>query len=151
MIDAVAARLGRTVLRTPVGEANVVEEMARAGAPIGGEGNGGVILPAVHLGRDAPVGVALILGLMAATGQKLSELAADLPRMAMVKGKKELKVPPDLGPLADPLAAALPGGILDRRDGLRISRDGEWIHVRKSGTEPIVRVIAEAEIGRAHV
>ncbi|HEX7877862.1 MAG TPA: phosphoglucosamine mutase, partial [Candidatus Eisenbacteria bacterium] len=144
MIDAVAARLGRTVLRTAVGEANVVEEMARAGAPIGGEGNGGVILPAVHLGRDAPVGVALVLGLMAATGKKLSELAAELPTMAMVKAKQELAAPPDLARLEDPLARALPGGILDRRDGLRVSREGEWIHVRKSGTEPIVRIIAEA-------
>jgi phosphomannomutase len=150
MIDAVAARLGRTVLRTPVGEANVVEEMARSGAPIGGEGNGGVILPAVHLGRDAPVGVALILGLMAATGKKLSELAAELPTMAMVKARRELATPPDLALLEGPLGAALPGGILDRRDGLRVSRDGEWIHVRKSGTEPIVRVIAEAgDLARA--
>jgi len=145
MIEAVAARVGRTVVRTPVGEANVVEEMAASGAVIGGEGNGGVILPAVHLGRDAPVGVALILGLMAATGKKLSELAAELPAMAMVKAKRELSAPPDLSRLIKPLTAALPGGILDERDGLRMARPGEWIHVRKSGTEPIVRVIVEAE------
>ncbi|TPW07638.1 MAG: phosphomannomutase, partial [bacterium] len=144
MIDAVAARLGRVVLRTPVGEANVVETMAAEGAPIGGEGNGGVILPAVHLGRDAPVGVALVLGLMAATGRKLSELAAELPILAMVKARRELKAPPDLSRLIAPLTAALPGGILDQRDGLRVARPGEWIHVRKSGTEPIVRVITEA-------
>jgi phosphomannomutase len=144
LIDAVAGRLGRTVLRTPVGEANVVEEMARSGAPIGGEGNGGVILPAVHLGRDAPVGVALILALMAATGKKLSELAAELPKTAMVKAKVELEAPPDLAPVTKRLREALPDGTLDLRDGLRVTRPGEWIHVRKSGTEPIVRVIAEA-------
>jgi len=144
MIDAVADRLGRKVLRTPVGEANVVLEMAASGAAIGGEGNGGVILPAVHLGRDAPVGVALILGLLAATGKKLSELAAEMPIMAMVKARRELTTSPDLSLLVAPLTAALPGGILDERDGLKVARPGEWIHVRKSGTEPIVRVIAEA-------
>jgi phosphomannomutase len=118
--------------------------MARSGAPIGGEGNGGVILPAVHLGRDAPVGVALILALMAATGKKLSELAAELPKTAMVKAKVELEAPPDLAPVTKRLREALPDGTLDLRDGLRVTRPGEWIHVRKSGTEPIVRVIAEA-------
>lgn len=150
MLETVAARFGSTVRRTPVGEANVVEEMARVGASIGGEGNGGVILPAVHLGRDAPVGVALILGLMASSGRKLSELAAELPRRAMVKKKRELAAPPDLGPVRQALTRELVGGTLDERDGLRVTLGDEWIHVRKSGTEPIVRFIAEApEASRA--
>lgn len=144
MAEAVARGLGREVHRTPVGEANVVEEIDRSGAPIGGEGNGGVILPAVHLGRDAPVGVALILGLMAATGRTLSDLKRDLPALSMVKDKAEFDTVPPLGPVGEALQKAWPGATLDERDGIRLARDQEWVHVRRSGTEPIVRVIAEA-------
>lgn len=144
MGEAVAAGLNRPALRTPVGEANVVEEIARSGAPIGGEGNGGVILPAVHLGRDAPVGVALILGLMAATGRKLSELKSDLPSLAMVKDKQEFVAVPELGPVGRTLQKGWPGATLDERDGIRLALGHEWVHVRKSGTEPVVRIIAEA-------
>lgn len=144
MLEGVAREFNCPVLRTPVGEANVVEEILRSGAPIGGEGNGGVILPRVHAGRDAPVGVALILGLMAATGLKLSELAARLPRLSMVKAKITLKVAPDLVRLGRDLKAGMPGATLDDRDGVRLSSGGEWVHVRRSGTEPIVRIIAEA-------
>lgn len=144
MVEAVAAAAGGRVLRTPVGEANVVEEIVRSGAAIGGEGNGGVILPAVHLGRDAPVGVALVLGLLAATGRKLSELAAELPRLAMVKEKVTLTAPADLDRLGRVLAQDLPGATLDGRDGVRVTGADGWVHVRRSGTEPVVRVIAES-------
>lgn len=150
MGEAVAAGLNRPALRTPVGEANVVEEIARSGAPIGGEGNGGVILPAVHLGRDAPVGVALILGLMAATGRTLSELKSELPSLAMVKDKQEFAAVPELGPVGRALQKGWPGATLDERDGIRLALGHEWVHVRKSGTEPIVRIIAEAaDVARA--
>jgi phosphomannomutase len=144
MVEAVARERGCQVFRTPVGEANVVEEIVRSGAPIGGEGNGGVILPTIHAGRDAPIGVALILGLMASTGKKLSELYAALPRLAMVKAKITLQGPPDLSGLTNHLMDRLPGGTLDVRDGIRVTRNEEWVHVRRSGTEPIVRIIAEA-------
>jgi phosphomannomutase len=144
MLETVARERGCPVHRTAVGEANVVEEILRTGAPIGGEGNGGVILPRVHAGRDAPVGVALILGLMASTGRKLSELAAELPRLSMVKARVTLPAPPDLSRLAGNLMEQLPGATLDDRDGVRITRGDEWIHVRRSGTEPIVRIITEA-------
>ncbi len=144
LIEKVAARHGAPVRRAPVGEANVVAEMLRGGAVLGGEGNGGVILPALHAGRDALVGTAAVLQLLAESGRSLGELAAALPPAAMVK----LKLPEDALPDGPGLASVLAGlgrGTLDERDGLRWSGEAGWVHVRRSNTEPAVRVIAEAE------
>ncbi len=144
MLETVTAAHGVTLERTPVGEANVVEQIVRSGAVVGGEGNGGVILPELHLGRDAPVGVALILSLMASTGRKLSELADALPRLAMIKEKVDVPEDLDAAAMEKALANLLPGATLDRRDGIRLAAAGVWVHVRRSGTEPVVRIIAEA-------
>jgi phosphomannomutase len=143
-LEAVAQAHGQRVVRTPVGEANVVEGILSAEARIGGEGNGGVILPALHLGRDAPVGVALILTGLVTRKLSLSQWAATLPALVMLKEKVELTAEPRWEAAEAAMGALLDRPEIDRRDGLRLSKGLEWVHLRKSGTEPIIRVIAEA-------
>jgi len=100
------------------------------------------MLPALHIGRDAPLGVALILHLLATTGVTVSELVAASPRYTIVKAKGPRG--PELQPLYDKLRARFQDADADERDGLRLSWRDRWLHVRPSGTEPIVRLIAEA-------
>jgi phosphomannomutase len=142
-VDDAAREFGLEVERAPVGEANVVQRMQVRRAVIGGEGNGGVILPAVHLGRDAPVAAALALALLAARGGPVSSLVDAAPRYVIVKEK----LPRPDRPL-DEVYAGLrkrwPDAAADTQDGLRLAWPDRWIHVRPSGTEPVVRVIAEA-------
>ena len=144
LIEKVADRHGCRTFRTPVGEANVVEAILAEECVLGGEGNGGVIYPAVHAGRDALVGIAMICQSLAETGRSLADLADALPPVVMVK----TKVAADALPAGDDLAAALrrlgPGEI-DDRDGLKWVGAGGWVHVRPSNTEPVVRIIAEAQ------
>ena len=129
--------------RTKIGEANVTEKMQAERAVIGGEGNGGVIYPRINFCRDSQVGMALILHLLAETGKSVSEILADLPRFRMVKEK--LECPSDK--IAEVLKlirreyAAQP---MDLRDGVKVTTDDGWFHVRGSNTEPILRVVAEA-------
>ncbi len=138
-----AARLGGArFVRAPVGEANVARVIQSERALIGGEGNGGVILPSLHVGRDAPVGVALILQLLATTGRTVSELVAEQPRYRIVKAKAQRGN--ELAPVYARLTARFPDAAADTRDGLRLAWSDRWVHVRPSGTEPIVRFIAEA-------
>lgn len=146
-LEAVAERHGQTVTRTPVGEANVVAGIVARDARIGGEGNGGVILPALHLGRDAPVGVALVLSGLARRGGGLAAWVGTLPAMVMEKVQVELRGDPDLHRVAEAVQSVLPGAEKDERDGLRMSQGSRWVHLRKSGTEPIIRIIAEAPTG----
>ena len=142
IIDAVCAHAGVPLHRTPVGEAHVVAGMRARGAVVGGEGNGGVIVPAAHYGRDGLVAAALVCQALA-TGTPLRALADALPKLCMVKSKLEKADEP--WELSVPrLRAAFPEHAADGADGLRLSRDEEWIHVRPSGTEPVVRVIAES-------
>jgi phosphomannomutase len=117
--------------------------MRDVGATIGGEGNGGVILPEMHLGRDAPVGAALLLQLMLEENRPLSALVADRPRYVIVKDKLDR---PDvsLDAVYHSLREAFPDATADAQDGLRLDWSDRWVHLRPSGTEPIVRVIAEA-------
>lgn len=143
LVVADAAReYGAILLRAPVGEANVARAIQAEGALIGGEGNGGVMFPGLHIGRDAPLAAALILQYLAATGQKLSAIVAGSPRYAIVKAKA-----PRGGDLEAQYAAlreAFPDAERDERDGLRLGWSDRWLHVRPSGTEPIIRLIAEA-------
>ncbi len=142
-IDEVAARHGGRVHRTAVGEANVVETIRAVGATIGGEGNGGVIYPPLGLMRDAAVAVAIIVQHLASSGQSLEELAATIPRFAIVKAKLPAGA-------ADPEAVLArlmkedPGGAIDRTDGVKLTWADRWVHLRPSNTEPIMRLIAEA-------
>ena len=143
IVDDVAEEAGGRVIRAPVGEVNVATRMRAEGAPIGGEGNGGVILTELHLGRDAPVGAALILQLLTATGQPLSSIVDQYPRYAIVKDKLD-RPAGSLDAVYGALTTAFADAEVDRQDGLRFSWPDRWVHVRPSGTEPIVRVIAEA-------
>ncbi|HEY4099272.1 MAG TPA: phosphoglucosamine mutase [Gemmatimonadales bacterium] len=143
LVVADAARAGGArFLQAPVGEANVARAIVANGATIGGEGNGGVILPALHVGRDAPLGAALILQYLAGLGRSLSAMVREAPRYVIVKAKAERGG--DLEAQYRRLAAIFPDAELDRRDGLRLGWSDRWLHVRPSGTEPIVRLIAEA-------
>jgi phosphomannomutase len=142
VVEDAARSRGARFIRAPVGEANVARAIRDEGAVIGGEGNGGVMLPALHIGRDAPLGVALILHLLAATGVTLSRLVAASPRYAIVKAKGPRG--PELRPRYARLRDRFPDATADERDGLRLSWRDRWLHVRPSGTEPIVRLIAEA-------
>lgn len=126
-----------------VGEVNVAMAMRDLGATIGGEGNGGVILPEMHLGRDAPVGAALMLQLMHEEGRPLSRLVAEQPRYVIVKDKLD-RPDASLDAVYDALRTAFADAQADTQDGLRLDWPDRWVHLRPSGTEPIVRVIAEA-------
>jgi phosphomannomutase len=145
LLDDVARAAGVPLIRAPVGEINVARRMEAEGATIGGEGNGGVILPDVHLARDAPVAAALILQLLAEEARPLSEIVAELGRYEIVKEK----VPRPRGALDEvyaQLAERLDAPSTDRQDGLRLDwpEQRRWAHLRPSGTEPVVRIIAEA-------
>jgi len=143
VVEDVAAAAGVECLLAPVGEVNVAVKMRESGAVIGGEGNGGVILPELHLGRDAPLGAALLLQLLVEQGRPLSALVADHPRYVIVKDKLD-RPPVPLDSVYEALRGAFPEASPDLQDGLRLSWPDRWVHVRPSGTEPIVRVIAEA-------
>ena len=143
ILEDVAAEAGTEVIRAPVGEVNVAVKMRETGAPIGGEGNGGVILSEVHLGRDAPVGAALLLQLLHEEGRPLSKIVGSLPRYVIVKDKLD-RPNASLSTVYEAMRAAFPDAAVDTQDGLRLSWPDRWVHVRPSGTEPIVRVIAEA-------
>jgi len=133
-------------VRTAVGEANVVEAMKSRGSVFGGEGNGGVIWPRVTYIRDSLSGMALVLGLMALRGQKLSKIVDEVPTYAIVKRKVDLASKDAAKPGLDRLAAHYKSHKVDRQDGVRIAFEAEraWLHVRASNTEPIMRLIAEA-------
>lgn len=139
--DATRATGGR-FLRAPVGEANVARMIVSEGALIGGEGNGGVILPSLHVGRDAPAGVALILHLLAREGRTVSAIVDGAPRYTIVKAKapRGKEIAPVYAALKSRFSDAEP----DERDGLRLAWPDRWLHVRPSGTEPIIRFISEA-------
>jgi len=145
VIDDVARRHGRRVHRTPVGEANVVEVMQAVGAAIGGEGSsGGIIYPVVHLCRDSFTGMALLLEVMARSGETLSALAARLPRYFRRSGQ----VPVEsrrLGALMPMVEESFPGASVDRSDGIKLLLADGWIHVRPSNTEPFLRIAVEGQ------
>lgn len=143
-VDDIARSLGAKVVRTPVGEINVAKKMKEIGALVGGEGSGGVILPKVHLGRDAPVGIGLILQQFTEHDGTVSHFKRTLPQYQISKGKVELgSLNPNqvLSQLATRYAT---NGHINRLDGLKIDFADSWVHLRKSNTEPIIRIIAEA-------
>jgi phosphomannomutase len=165
MIDDVAAKYGGRVVRTPVGEANVVEAMKRLRAEgedvvLGGEGNGGVIWPEVTYVRDSLGAMALVLSLMARTGKTVSELVAGIDACspggggyAIVKRKVDIPSKAAAGPAVEKVArhyggdrGRAAGAAVDLQDGVRVDfrERGVWVHVRASNTEPIMRLIAEA-------
>ncbi|MDT7778303.1 MAG: phosphomannomutase [Acidobacteriota bacterium] len=145
-VEAVAARYGASVIRTPVGQAFISEAMIESSAVIGGEGSGGVVVPRVQFTHDSAAAVGLILEHLARTGERVSELAAGLPRFTMLK--HDVPVEPNrihslLQRLYDELERE--GADYDQTDGIKISRPDGWVHVRVSNTESLIRIIAESE------
>ncbi|MEO2158446.1 MAG: phosphoglucosamine mutase, partial [bacterium] len=136
---------GGELIRTAVGEINVVRGMQRQSAVVGGEGNGGVILPELHYTRDAPMAAVLILQNLLEVSSSLSESVAKWPRYTIQK--KKVNFPRENLPKAySVLKLEMLGAQLDETDGLRMSwpEENKWVHVRPSGTEPVIRLIAEA-------
>ena len=144
----VAAAAGVELVRTAVGEINVAERMKELGAVFGGEGNGGVIDPRVHRGRDAIVGMGLILERLAASGKRVSELAAALPGWHMLKTKLEIPAAQSRE-IIRRLKAATPEAETNVEDGLRLDWPDRWVHLRASNTEPVLRIIAEGRTPQA--
>jgi phosphomannomutase len=145
-IEAIAVRYGAQVIRTPVGQSYISEAMLEHKAAIGGEGNGAVALPEVHATGDSAAAIGLILSELAATGQKVSELIANLPRYAM--RKHYVNVAPNL--LFSVLnearkeAEKTEADEIDLSDGIKLSWPDGWLHLRASNTESMIRIIAEA-------
>ena len=128
-----------------VGEVNVVSKMKETGAIIGGEGNGGVIYPELHYGRDALVGVALFLTLLAKEGKKVTELKAGYPKYAIAKNKIELTPEIDVDAILEAVKHKFSNEKITDIDGVKIDFPDSWVHLRKSNTEPIIRIYSEAE------
>ncbi len=141
--DFVAKKYRAKVVRSAVGEINVVKKMKETGAVIGGEGSGGVILPSAHYGRDSLVGIALVLSLMAETGKSLSELASEFPDYKMLKFKKEFTG--SINDILPKVEKLFENAEIIKEDGMKIVLENAWVQVRASNTEPIIRVISEAE------
>lgn len=127
-----------------VGEVNVVEKMKATNAVIGGEGNGGVIYPELHYGRDALAGIALFLSYMATSGKSCSELRMQYPAYYITKKKLELSEGMDVKMILDSIAKAYEKYEVNRIDGVKIDFEDSWVHLRTSNTEPIIRIYAEA-------
>jgi len=150
VVEDAARECGAEVVRTPVGEVHVARAILRLAAVIGGEGNGGVMYPALHAGRDAPVAAGLLLTLLARSGKRVSQLVAAAPRYTIVKAKAARGTRNAERGLEDVYAALrkrFPDASVDTQDGLRLAWRDRWLHVRPSNTEPIIRLIAEAPTG----
>jgi phosphomannomutase len=146
MIDDIAEEFNSKVYRTKVGEAHVARQLKRVKGAIGGEGNGGVILPELHYGRDALAGMALMLQYLAESKESITRLFSELPDYFMVKRKTKLT-----GGFSRNLAKLkrrYSGGKINTLDGVRIDFKDSWLHIRESNTEPVVRAIAEAKSKR---
>jgi phosphomannomutase len=147
MVDDIADRFGRPVVRTPIGEVNVAEAMVRVGAVIGGEGNGGVIVPKLHYGRDSLAGICLVLEGLARHRTPLSRIVAKrtglLPKHHIHKDKTPVPAR-HIVRVMTAVARAYEGEKTNEEDGVKVDWPDCWLHVRPSNTEPIIRVIAEA-------
>ena len=136
MLESIA----NETIRTKIGEAHVVQKMNELNIPIGGEGNGGVILKEVHLGRDSLVAISMILSLLSSSGKSISDEISNIPQYLMIKDKILLNSKIDF----DNLENIFDCDEINMLDGIKFSWPNKWIHIRKSNTEPIIRIFAEA-------
>ena len=137
-------RHGGKYCASAVGEVNVTTKMKEAGAVIGGEGNGGVIYPESHYGRDALVGIALFLSLLAERGLTLTQLRATLPTYFIAKNRIDLTPSTDIDSILARVKEIYANEQVTDIDGVKIDFADKWVHLRKSNTEPIIRVYSEA-------
>lgn len=142
-MDDIAARYAQSCHRAPVGEIHVVKKMQQTGAVIGGEGNGGVILPDLHYGRDALAGIALVLQHMANENRTLSQLRGDLPDYVIYKTRLPA-ADVDVKAVFEQLGQRYSNENITTDDGLKIDFSDGWVHLRASNTEPIVRIYSES-------
>ncbi|MCL9980521.1 MAG: phosphoglucosamine mutase [Bacteroidia bacterium] len=140
----ITEKVGQSYFASAVGEVNVVEVMKANNAVIGGEGNGGVIVPELHYGRDALVGIALFLTHLAEKGVKISNLRSTYPTYQMSKNKAELTAGTDVDMILEKISEKYKKQPQNTIDGVKIEFDGDWVHLRKSNTEPIIRIYAES-------
>ena len=147
MIDDICSEFGATLYRSAVGETNVVDKMREVGAVIGGEGNGGVIFPAVNFGRDSFIGMALILEYMAKSKKRLSELAGSIKQYSIEKIKIDCpqeKIKGILKNIKNSSKLKAQSAKFSTIDGVKIDYPDGWVHIRGSNTEPVIRIMAEA-------
>ena len=137
MLESIA----NETIRTKIGEAHVVQKMNELNIPIGGEGNGGVILKEVHLGRDSLVAISMILSLLSSSGKSISDEISNIPQYLMIKDK----IPIDNKIDFDSLETIFDCNEINKIDGIKFIWPNKWIHIRKSNTEPIIRIFAEAK------
>ncbi|MFN9493783.1 MAG: phosphoglucosamine mutase [Sphingobacteriales bacterium] len=140
----VTIKHGGEYFPSAVGEVNVVKKMKEVNAVIGGEGNGGIILPDLHYGRDALVGIALFLTHLTTCGKTVKQLRGSYPDYFIIKNKMELEQGLDLSKIFDKIRKKYKSQPVNREDGLRIEFENDWVHLRSSNTEPIIRIIAES-------
>jgi phosphomannomutase len=144
-LRVVTEKYGYSCAASAVGEVNVVEMMKQTGAVIGGEGNGGVIYPELHYGRDALAGIALFLTHLAKSGKKCSELRKSYPDYFISKNKIELTPDVDVERILEKIRALYSHEKISTVDGVKIDFENEWVHLRKSNTEPIIRIYSESD------
>lgn len=140
----VTVKHGGEYFPSAVGEVNVVKKMKEVNAVIGGEGNGGIILPDLHYGRDALVGIALFLTHLVTSGKSAKQLRGSYPDYFIIKNKMELEQGLDLDSIFSKIRTKYKSHPVNTEDGLRIEFDNDWVHLRSSNTEPIIRIIAES-------
>ena len=145
-LKVVTERAGGEYFASAVGEVNVVEMMKAKGAVIGGEGNGGVIYPELHYGRDALVGIALFLTYMVKSGKKCSAIRDQYPDYFISKNKIEFSPEMDIEKILQAITEKYKAQPILTIDGIKIHFDNEWVHLRRSNTEPIVRIYAESDM-----
>ncbi len=141
----ITLKKGGSYASAPVGEVNVVEKMKKTNAIIGGEGNGGVIYPKLHYGRDALVGIALFLSHLAKFGKPVSFLRGTYPNYHISKNKIELTPEVDVDTILEAIKEKYKNNPINTEDGVKIEFENEWVHLRKSNTEPIIRIYSESE------
>ena len=145
MSDDIAAKYGARVIRTRIGEVNVAEEMVKQNGVIGGEGNGGVMYPLIGYDRDSLIGISLLLDALAASDKHISGLIDSLPKYSIVKKKLDCSSKAEADSLLDKVRSKFAGEKFDLTEGIKVILPKAWVHVRASNTEPVIRIIAEAE------
>jgi phosphomannomutase len=138
-------KIGQSYAAAAVGEVNVVNKMKEIGAIIGGEGNGGIIYPTLHYGRDALVGIALFLSHLAKFGKSISNLRSTYPKYHISKNKISLTPEINVDEILEKVQIKYKNQPINTIDGVKIEFDGIWVHLRKSNTEPIIRIYSEAD------